>query len=619
MIGTFIDTTTRTYFDTHLPSFSSGFDAQEITQKITSGNKDFLSAVEKGLFNMQDKTEGLDSTYLHWVLASDNTEGLLSVLKALEEADLIKYVDLKTQDGYKKTLLMLGIAKKYMNTSQQKDTDWSVEIDYNLKHDYYDKYNKHDDALIEFLINKADAQTLLMPDKNGNTPMHIAVIKRDMKTVELLLKRAYELGMDNILEVKNSNGYTPMECFNIVTYNIAKTIVDDMYDEPSPMPNETDWQNNKEILQAFLHKSHKYSFNKIITAQNQRTTDNDLSIDDLISAKFKIDDPQHHFDWIIFPCISKTKPYLSYKKDEDEIFYKKLIEVQENKYVKLLEKYTKELQEDCKVPIRMSKAIQFIDALPESFFIHNFNLALNFLNVVKKHHSKLCNEYYKNCFESLQKKMTDLYKKRRVVKKMINFLRQRKGLLLREGEKLPSPMTHIFFAYPRHQIASVKVDNDIAKKTDEYEKYAREELKKIVEKTSNDTQMQPKDVRKFLSFLGSYAEDHPNLVGKDAGFSVWIKNSDFKKEFNKKFADSVEDVKKYQRLSAILQKNSKGIFDTVEGRRYNNSKVGARSFRLGMLMKEVTKVKFSLFNIVNQIQVSGNMKKYQKKSIKPRI
>ncbi len=99
----------------------------------------------------------------------------------------------------------------------------------------------------------------------------------------------------------------------------------------------------------------------------------------------------------------------------------------------------------------------------------------------------------------------------------------------------------------------------------------------------------------LLDSLGEYAEQHLKLNGNMAGFSAWKNDQNFTDLLLQKLSDqnlqctsiSTELLSEFSKISATLQRNSCNDFGTINGRKYGGQNLGARSFRLGILYREV--------------------------------
>jgi hypothetical protein len=133
----------------------------------------------------------------------------------------------------------------------------------------------------------------------------------------------------------------------------------------------------------------KLTVDEVIRQQDNTGEHCDVSIDDLINGKVAINDRKNHFDWIIFPCISKNKSYLSYEGDKDRSFYAELYKQRVNKYLQLFQKYKKELDTLTAnsvtgiYQIRLSKAVQFLDFFSEDFLQTNKAFFVDFMSTIE--------------------------------------------------------------------------------------------------------------------------------------------------------------------------------------------------------------------------------------------
>ncbi len=142
-------------------------------------------------------------------------------------------------------------------------------------------------------------------------------------------------------------------------------------------------------------------------------------------------------------------------------------------------------------------------------------------------------------------------------------------------------------------------------KTSDLESQAQKNLKQVIDaviKSFSHIDAIAKKTHALLNTLGEFAEANPNLVGKDAGYSAWKNDVNFQKILMRNLRNSPEPINESLRkmmpifsvISAALQKESSGKFDTIEGGHYSNKDLGARSFRLGMLYKHVKEASSSV-------------------------
>lgn len=152
------------------------------SKAVTSNNK---SAVKQLLAEGKSDVnwQGLfGNTPFHWAVANTNTEMALYLL------DEAKGLDVNKQDNVGKTALHLSIGKGF---------------------EHFDDggLSKTDEPPQAPVINRLLDQTnLTLVDETGNTPLHIALMRRDVALVELFLEKDISL-----FYIKNNKGETPLD------------------------------------------------------------------------------------------------------------------------------------------------------------------------------------------------------------------------------------------------------------------------------------------------------------------------------------------------------------------------------------------------------------------------
>ena len=124
------------------------------------------------------------NTALHWAVANTNSR---MALKLLENTPRIK-VDIL--DKHKKTVLHLAVAKGWNHFTDVRCDDNELP----------------QSSIIKELAKKAD---LNIQDANGNTPLHIAVMRRDVECIKLLLNSGARE------DIRNHQGQTPCDMLRI--------------------------------------------------------------------------------------------------------------------------------------------------------------------------------------------------------------------------------------------------------------------------------------------------------------------------------------------------------------------------------------------------------------------
>lgn len=158
------------------------------------------------------------NTALHWAIANTNTK-MASLL--LNQAPAI---DVNIQDDAGKTALHMAIAKGlyHFDDTGRNEPPQMVNI--------------------ETLIKKTN---LTIQDNFGNTPLHIAVIRRDIPVIELLLQ------YDANLEVKNNEDKKPFQMIDM-TFNEADRFLTDYIIVITL--NQALWTGNEERTRELLNR-----------------------------------------------------------------------------------------------------------------------------------------------------------------------------------------------------------------------------------------------------------------------------------------------------------------------------------------------------------------------------
>lgn len=180
------------------------------------------------IFNSFRDTIGENNTVLQWWIVNDCEQQALYLLKKMQTKGININIINETDSG-KNTPLSLAISKKYLSTMQRDN--------------YFYRYNYHSARLINFLIENSNDDTLKRQNFYGNTPLHIAIIKRDYNTTRQLLEEAKKRNID-LLTIKNRDGKTPFEMLNI-KYEEAYATIRKIYDLPIPMFTEKEWSMQK--------------------------------------------------------------------------------------------------------------------------------------------------------------------------------------------------------------------------------------------------------------------------------------------------------------------------------------------------------------------------------------
>ncbi len=227
--------------------------------------------IRDGILTIVD-TLGANNTYLHWWIANDSTYGALQILETLKEKNALNAVHFDFKDNYGKTPLLFAIAKKYM----QNDRVIYIKDRFNWQgRAYYQLFNKNDTKLINFLIDNSSENILFKPDIKGNTPLHVAVIKRDIKTIDALLKKALQFGqetLEKMLDQKNNKNESPKDLINI-TYEKACKIVGKLYSSTVTIASKENWESEE------LDIKNKFSQPYITNAPQFENTSSDEEFD----------------------------------------------------------------------------------------------------------------------------------------------------------------------------------------------------------------------------------------------------------------------------------------------------------------------------------------------------
>lgn len=176
------------------------------------------------------------NTALHWAVA--NTHSRMA-LKLLEHTPRINVNIL--DDEQKKTALHLAVAKGWDHFD---DDNFSPE-------------ELPQAAIIKELAKKAD---LNIQDANGNTPLHIAVMRRDVECIRLFLNSGAHQ------DIRNQMEQTPLELLNMDFHEVQDFI--HKYASVYTLAMTT-WENNKDSVLALFESKQENpiaSFNQAIGA-----------------------------------------------------------------------------------------------------------------------------------------------------------------------------------------------------------------------------------------------------------------------------------------------------------------------------------------------------------------
>lgn len=151
---------------------------------------------------------------------------------------------------------------------------------------------------------------------------------------------------------------------------------------------------------------------EIIALQREKNPGlNDVSIEDLVYGREKVDSRNKHFDWIIFPCYSGTHPHMSYG-ESDTAFYKELLTQRKNEYYWLFFRYIYEIEQSnaknihIENPIRLGKALQFLSHCPRDFLDGRQDIVENFIKAVTPNVGAL-DRYSQNAYNKLCSYLTE--------------------------------------------------------------------------------------------------------------------------------------------------------------------------------------------------------------------
>jgi len=214
-------------------------------------NQKFLESLKKAIsedkiLNLQTPVHNYKNTFLQYSIANDVSDKALQILEALDKHQAIKpgfYGD-EMQDCNQRTALHLAITKKYDNPADQK----------------HFKYHVYDKKLINFLIEKSSAKTLLTKDELGNTVLHYAILKGDHEIVEKIISKAKELEIyDQLKDIKNNNQQIPQDLFTI-DFQQARDVINSIYTGYEMVENPQALVTKKT---CFSKKTYK-KFNRII-------------------------------------------------------------------------------------------------------------------------------------------------------------------------------------------------------------------------------------------------------------------------------------------------------------------------------------------------------------------
>lgn len=138
----------------------------------------------------------MDNTPLTWAIANANNGTAMTILNTAKQGEY-----LNAQSMYNNTALHLAVGKGYKKKSASGDT-----LSYsNL-------------VLVQKLIDlgaKVDLQ-----DKDGDTPLHVACIRRDKEMISALLKAGATI------DIKNNDGKTPLDMLNLSYKQASKHVCD---------------------------------------------------------------------------------------------------------------------------------------------------------------------------------------------------------------------------------------------------------------------------------------------------------------------------------------------------------------------------------------------------------
>lgn len=200
---------------------------------VSAGNRfDLLTSTLRDLpadeVNWRDHQFG--NTALHWAVANSNTR---MALRLLDEA--IDRIDFDTRDDSGKTVLHLALGKGYEHFTDNTREQTTHE--------------PPQAPVIQRLIDEMGQRNLLnQKDDLGNTPLHIAMIRRDYLAVEMLL----QAGAAQSLDTPNIKGQTPRTILESIDYAFAREFIN-KYVRVFTLTKET-WYSNQYSLSLLLDK-----------------------------------------------------------------------------------------------------------------------------------------------------------------------------------------------------------------------------------------------------------------------------------------------------------------------------------------------------------------------------
>lgn len=156
------------------------------------------------------------NTALHWAIANSNITIAVYLAEHAEQSDI------NIQDSRKKTALHLAIGKGWAHVNTTNKTDLPQA------------------CVILFLVKKTN---LAIQDAEGNTPLHIAVMRRDVECAKELLKNGARC------DIQNNAKQTTIDMLTMDFTTLSDFI--NSYARSYTLSQKT-WEQNRNEMQKLL-------------------------------------------------------------------------------------------------------------------------------------------------------------------------------------------------------------------------------------------------------------------------------------------------------------------------------------------------------------------------------